>query len=639
MPEYLTPGLYVEEVESGSKPIEGVGATTCAFIGYAKSGPFNQPIFITSWNQFCATFGEEETPLVGALSKTLQISPVEVAGMKADSRKSWLDFTSMTITDAVKESNPYKNSKGVPIKDLRQFCKDYDIPTDGSPYMEGSYLAHSVFGFYLNGGTTAYIVRAARESDIKVYENGTAEKVAAPAVKAIPPPSVAIGPMTFIGKETAAKGGDIAIDVEPVEGDEFRIKINQGRVNEVWPSKDGKMGAGGVKAALEASTLVDVEVKAGKLDVKPITVKLEFAQAPAAMSALVSVLDDAVPVISPVQGVVADDFIGDEDKRRGAMGLSVYDDINMICMPDLMAGVWKHKQVKIKKSVRVDGKDVIKDTYEDGEEMLNLTPARRQAILDMQCNLVAYCENKKDRMAIIDPLPGLDAQQMRDAALDTPWNCDKGQAALYYPWIKVSDPIRKGKQLLVPPSGHIAGVWARVVNERGVHKAPANEFLRGAVALEKYVTPGEQGILNPEGVNAIRSFPGEGIKIYGARTLATRSNPEWKYVNVRRLFNFIEVSVRRGMTWAVFEPNDQDLWGRLRRNIGAFLNVCWREGMLFGETPAQAFFVKCDADTNPREMIDLGRVYVEVGISPVKPAEFVIIRMSQWDGGGDTSEG
>jgi hypothetical protein len=177
-----------------------------------------------------------------------------------------------------------------------------------------------------------------------------------------------------------------------------------------------------------------------------------------------------------------------------------------------------------------------------------------------------------------------------------------------------------------------------VAVERGVHKAPANEALLGAVALEVGVTKGEQELLNPNGINCIRSFPGRGIRIWGARTLATVGNPSWKYVNVRRLFNYLEKSLDRSLQWVVFGPNDQDLWGRVRRNIAAFLWTEWKEGKLFGATPAEAFYVKCDLETNPQEMIDLGRLYCEIGVNPVKPAEFVIIRIGQWSGSSSLAE-
>jgi len=160
----------------------------------------------------------------------------------------------------------------------------------------------------------------------------------------------------------------------------------------------------------------------------------------------------------------------------------------------------------------------------------------------------------------------------------------------------------------------------------------------GAVGMEVQVTKGEQEILNPNGINCIRSFPGTGIRVWGARTLATRGNPSWKYVNVRRLFNYLEESMDRNLQWVVFEPNDVDLWGRVRRNISAFLYTEWKEGKLFGSVPQEAFYVKCDAETNPQEMIDLGRLYCEIGVNPVKPAEFVIVRIGQWSGGGTMAE-
>ena len=296
-------------------------------------------------------------------------------------------------------------------------------------------------------------------------------------------------------------------------------------------------------------------------------------------------------------------------------------------MPDLMAGVWK----------RPDLSGALGDGAL-GEEELNLDDQRRQAILDAQCLLVAHCERMGSCMAILDPLPAVTPQQMDEITLSTAYNCDHGQAAIYYPWVKIPDPMNRAHQMLCPPCGHVAGVWSRVAVNRGVHKAPANEVLLGVVDLEWDVNKGEQELLNPDGINCIRSFPGRGIRIWGARTLATRSNQSWKYVNVRRLFNFLEQSLERDLQWVVFEPNDDDLWARVRRNIAAFLWVQWKEGMLFGAVPEEAFYVKCDRETNPQEMIDLGRLYVEIGVNPVKPAEFVILRIGQWSGGGSLVE-
>jgi phage tail sheath protein FI len=174
----------------------------------------------------------------------------------------------------------------------------------------------------------------------------------------------------------------------------------------------------------------------------------------------------------------------------------------------------------------------------------------------------------------------------------------------------------------------VGGVWARSDNTRGVHKAPANEVVRGATGLAVNCTKGEQDTLNPNGVNCIRAFPGMGIRIWGARTLS--SNPSWRYINVRRLFNFVEKSIERGTQWTVFEPNDVMLWGRIRRDVYSFLSTVWRDGALFGASPDQAFYVKCDEELNPAASRDMGRLIIEIGMAPVKPAEFVIFRISQW---------
>jgi hypothetical protein len=182
--------------------------------------------------------------------------------------------------------------------------------------------------------------------------------------------------------------------------------------------------------------------------------------------------------------------------------------------------------------------------------------------------------------------------------------------------------------MMMPPSAHLAGVWARSDGERGVHKAPANEIVRGALGLGINLTNVEQGVLNPVGVNCIRAFPGRGIRVWGARTIS--SDPSWRYLNVRRLFNYVEKSIENGTQWMVFEPNDYDLWARAKRNISAFLKTVWMQGALFGQSPDEAFYVKCDAENNPLETRDAGQLIIDIGIAPVKPAEFVIIHISQY---------
>ena len=247
----------------------------------------------------------------------------------------------------------------------------------------------------------------------------------------------------------------------------------------------------------------------------------------------------------------------------------------------------------------------------------------------VQDALLTHCENRKDRFAI------LDSPEVVQGGVDKlPRPRDSKYGGYYFPWIQVYDPERGN--VYIPPSGHVAGVYARTDNERGVHKAPANEIVRGALGLRYQVSRGEQDILNLRGINCIRLMQGNGIRIWGARTLS--SDPSWRYINVRRLFIMVETSIERATQWVVFEPNDFRLWKRVVRTIASFLTLVWRQGALMGETPEKAFFVKCDEETNPPEVIDVGQLIVEVGLAPVKPAEFVIFRIGQMPAGGGVQE-
>ncbi len=251
-----------------------------------------------------------------------------------------------------------------------------------------------------------------------------------------------------------------------------------------------------------------------------------------------------------------------------------------------------------------------------------ISPAVQDAIL-------SHCETRKDRFAILDSPETINGGVDR---LTRPRDSKYG--AYYFPWIQVYDP-EKGN-IYVPPSGHVAGIYSRVDSERGVHKAPANEIVRGALGLRYNVSKGEQDLLNPKGINCIRTMQGGGIRVWGARTLS--SDPSWRYINVRRLFIMVETSIERATQWVVFEPNDHRLWKRVTRTISAFLTLVWRQGALFGETPEKAFYVKCDDETNPPETIDVGQLIVEIGMCPVKPAEFVIFRIGQMPAGGGIEE-
>ncbi len=246
--------------------------------------------------------------------------------------------------------------------------------------------------------------------------------------------------------------------------------------------------------------------------------------------------------------------------------------------------------------------------------------------------IIDHCEKMEDRVAILDGTQNPDV--LTADAIKGATSGDNGSeptkdsdyTALYFPWINVFDPI-SGENVAQPPSGHIAGVYARVDGERGVFKAPANEVIRGVASLGRQLSRADQGELNPAGINIIRSFSGS-MKIWGARTLGGDSN-DLRYISTRRYLNFLRESIDEGTQFVVFEPNNQALWQRIKRSVGDFLLNQWRDGALFGETPQQAFFVKCDAETNPPEVRELGQVITEIGVAIVKPAEFVVFRIQQ----------
>lgn len=256
----------------------------------------------------------------------------------------------------------------------------------------------------------------------------------------------------------------------------------------------------------------------------------------------------------------------------------------------------------------------------DGSDV-SIICAPGQGLNDIGQKVINHCQGQGCCFAVIDCDPDI-------ASVDDlePRNIsDSRNAAFYYPWIEISDP-QTGERKKVPPSGHVAGVYARTDIERGVFKSPANETVLGAIGLEYEVNDDAQAILKPRGVNVIRHFPGRGIIVWGARTLA--SEKVWRYVPVRRLCMFLEESIYNGTQWAVFEPNDEPLWLKLRQSIEPFLLTQWRAGALCGARPEEAFFVKVDSTTMTQDDIANGRLFIIVGVAPVRPAEFVILRIA-----------
>ena len=539
MPEYLSPGVYVQEVNSGTRPIEGVGTAMAAFVGFAPDGPTNRPMLITNWQQYVETFGA-----------------TEAGGAR-------------------------------------------------NPHINGAYLSHAVYGYFLNGGGRCYVARVTAD---EARSNGKGATLKASSTQLIGRGGRTLPSLTAAARTSQSQ--DIDLEVAPPTADDapegtFTLKVKSGGAEEVFENvtlaKRGGKGGGQesvrnvVETVNQQSKLITLTELPGQgtLAERTPNVGTFSIKAPAATT-------------TTMPQVRSTHFIGDAAERSGIEGLEVADDVTMVCAPDLYSAF----------PLGPDASDAEKKDALDKVKAVQLA-------------MIAHAERMGDRIAIIDSPPNLKPQEVkRWRQVDT--NFDSKYAAMYYPWITVDGP--DGQSIDVPPCGHIAGIYARSDNERGVHKAPANEVIRGALSAEAQITKGEQDVLNPIGVNCIRSFVGRGLRVWGARTLS--SDPAWRYVSVRRLFNYVEESIDRGTQWIVFEPNDADLWARVRRDVTAFLTGCWRDGMLFGATPDEAFFVKCDAENNPADVRDRGQLMIDVGLAPVKPAEFVVFRFSQYAGGG-----
>jgi hypothetical protein len=506
---YLSPGVYVEEVDRGPKPIQGVSTSVAAFIGFSEKGPVNEATLVTNWTQFVENFGG---------------------------------------------------------------------------FIPGAFMPYSVYGYFNNGGNSCFIVRLPTSKD------GKEKELEAPELNLL---TSGDAPTLLVKAKEPDKEVEVTISPSTEEGasdDQFDATFKVGDQTETYTGlsfSKAKSAKNAVDTINAKSKLVMVEDLAAAGSLTDRVPAMGSYKVQVATSTAIEKVD-----------VDAKTFEGDVAERKGFGGLEAIEEITMVSAPDLMSA------------------------YMAGA-------LDEKGLLAAQLALISHCENMGDRVAILDSPPGLKPQAMAKWRQHTA-GYDSKYAALYYPWVEVVD--MEGKPFYLPPSGHVAGIYARVDSERGVHKAPANEVVRGALGLEMQITRGEQDILNPMGVNCVRKFPGRGIRVWGARTIS--SDPAWRYVSVRRLFNYVEESIREGTQWVVFEPNDQYLWGRVTRDITAFLRTVWRSGALFGTTPEQAFYVKCDEELNPSEIRDQGQLIVEIGMCPVKPAEFVIFRISQWAGGG-----
>jgi phage tail sheath protein FI len=454
-------------------------------------------------------------------------------------------------------------------------------------FAPGAMLPHAVYGYFNNGGSLCYIVR--------IPHTTPSEE---PARLNLPAADRALGEaLEVTAKDPADENLSVVVEAGPApDGDDdgpsaFTLRVlDGGQEVESFPGLTFGKGDSNVESTVNAqSERVQVASKLGDVNVGDLLGDvLKTGAYPVAK-----------PDPSPVP-VKPKAFAGSDTERTGINGLTIADDVTMVLVPDLISAA----------------------TQDDGSVDLKTWKAVQLAVIN-------HCENQGNRVAILDAPPGMSPQQVKEwREADAMY--DSAFAALYYPWVRVANPAATNgdRELMIPPSGHLAGVWARNDDTRGVWKAPANEVVRGALNVELAITHAEQSLLNPIGINCIRPFGTRGIRVWGARTLS--SDEEWRYLNVRRLFNMVEDTILNGTQWVVFEPNDMSLWEKVKRQLNAFLRGLWRAGALFGATPEQAFYVKCDAETNPPDSIDQGRLVVEVGIAPVKPAEFVIFRISQY---------
>ena len=449
-------------------------------------------------------------------------------------------------------------------------------------FTAGAVLPLSVYGYFANGGSLAYIVRVPNTAP-----SGQ------PARKELPAADRALG--LPIAVESLEPDADLTLQVTTTDSDEdgpspFNLSVlSEGEVVESFDNLTLGKGDRNVATVVNGtSTKIKVDVL--------LDAKADLSSQIEVLKPGLYPLEKAAPAPVAVNGRK---FAGSESSRSGINGLAVAEDVTIVVVPDLVTAA----------------------TKADGTLDLGLWKA-------VQTSLISHCEQNGNRMAILDAPPGFSPQQIKEWRSDVAMY-DSAYAALYYPWIKVENPIGTNgdAEVLIPPSGHIAGVWARTDETRGVWKAPANDTIRGCLDVEYSTTQNEQGVLNPIGINCIRTFGTRGIRIWGARTLA--SDTDWRYINVRRLFNMVESTIAEGTQWAVFEPNDVSLWEGVKRTLNAYLRGLWSVGALFGQSADQAFYVKCDAETNPPESIDQGLLIVEVGIAPVKPAEFVVFRIAQ----------
>lgn len=568
MAEYLSPGVYVEEFDSGAVPMQGVSTSTTGFVGLAERGPVGGlPVLITNFGEFNRKFG-------GFLSE--------------------------------------------------------------NQFGEYRFLAYAVYQYFVNGGSRCYVSRVIPgNAKTATYNKNEGFNLTITAKN-----PGAWGNKINLAFSPASKAKTQILEVIEMEGgaNKYKVKNNSGfNVGDVVAFDDGREKTYNVVSASEDGVLQFVDNFV--VDVVDTQLLPNKVLTTCELDVEVKYLD----VIESYEAVSfnanAANHIANKMAKSDLVNLEINADEGQLSPYQLLAG--EESGVHI---VSLNGgSDGSVDNVDSGTFVgEDKGPGKRtglQAFIDnsevsimaipgitdpnVQLSLVAHCENLGSRFAVLDTPQ--DKKNVPDI-LSHKDLIDSQYAALYHPWVIIYDPLAK-KNISAPPSGSIAGVYSRTDQDRGVHKAPANEVVKGCVGLDCQYNAGEQSILNPKGVNLIRAFQGQGIRVWGARTCS--SNGLWKYVNVRRLFIFLEESIKANTNWVVFEPNSQILWVRVKRTIENFLTNVWRTGALAGTSPDEAFFVDIGTNTMSQDDIDNGRLICVIGVATVKPAEFVIFRITQ----------
>ncbi|WP_042163922.1 phage tail sheath family protein [Paenibacillus gorillae] len=566
MAEYLSPGVYVEEFESGSKPLEGVSTSTAGFIGLAARGPVEGlPQLITSPADFTRVYGGYLSENAFGSYRYLAYA-VNQFFLNGGSR---LFVTRVAPSDAKSASNEGEAVLSASAKNPGAWGNQIRIIVTPSSkaktpileVLEGNrYRVKNGSGFHAG--------------DVVVFTSGEGKQVNR---------VVSVQDQTIeLSQELTGEVADTAlVPSKWLSTSEFTLTVVYGSEAETFEKASLNPEAPNfVDKLVERSSLINLHASA--VSEGSVTPFEQIAGADAATFEIIlsGGSDGSAAALSPA------DFIGEDNgpgKRTGIQSFIDNDVVSIIAIPGVTDP-------------------------------------------NVQLSLVAHCESLGSRFAILD-LPR-EATKVQDVLAHRDL-FDSSYCALYNPWLQVFDPLDK-RNIFIPPSGTIAGIYSRSDTTRGVQKAPANETLRGVVGLDVQYNNGEQDILNPAGVNLIRAFSGQGIRVWGARTCS--SNTLWKYINVRRLFIFLEESIKNGSNWVVFEPNTEQLWARVQRTIDAFLTRVWRDGALAGSSPAEAFYINIGPSTMTQDDIDSGRLIVVIGVAPVKPAEFVVFRITQKTG-------